>query len=93
MKNKLMKMMPMASCKKASRLMSASMNRRLSLLETINLKMHLFMCGTCRQILKQLYGLRQLLRAYREHIMIKKTSSPRLSPSAKNKLQNLLSSQ
>ena len=90
--NSLMKMMPMASCKEASRLMSEGMNRRLSLLETMSLETHLFMCGTCRQVLKQMKGLRLLLRAYREHIALRRTSSPRLSQLAKNRLkQNLLS--
>ena len=92
MNNKLMKMMPMASCKEASRLMSAGMNRRLSLLETLGLKMHLLMCGTCRQVLKQMKGLRLLLRTYREYIAFKKISSPRLSQIAKDRLQRNLSS-
>ena len=88
-----MKMMPMASCKEASRLMSEGMNRRLTLLEILVLKIHLLMCGACRQVLKQINGLRLLLRAYRDYITLRKTSSPRLSLSSKSKLQQIISNQ
>ena len=93
MNNKLIKMMPMTSCKEASQLMSEGMNRRLTLLENLALKMHLLMCGACRQVLKQIKGLRQLLHAYRDYITLKEISTPRLSLSTKNKLQQILSNQ
>lgn len=93
MNERLMKMMPMISCKKASRLMSEGMDRRLSLKETINLKMHLLMCGACTQVLKQLKGLRRLLRAYRDHLILKSSNSPHLNQVVKNQIkQKLLNS-
>jgi hypothetical protein len=91
MNNKLMKMMPMISCKKASQLMSDGLNRRLSFKETIDLKMHLLMCGACKQVLKQLKGLRKLMRAYRNYPLFKSSISPRLTQITKDKIkQNLL---
>jgi len=90
MNDRLMKMMPMISCKKASRLMSEGMDRRLSIKEMMRLKVHLMMCGACIQVLKQLKGLRRLLRAYRKHLLIKSTSFPRLSQSAKDKIKQVI---
>lgn len=90
MNERLMKMMPMISCKKASRLMSEGMDRRLSFKEVIDLKMHLLMCGACAQILKQLKGLRRLIRAYRNHLLLNLTKSPRLSQTFKDKIKQIL---
>ena len=73
--------------------MSDRMNRRLSWAESIGLQMHLFMCGACKNVLKQLKGLRQLFRAYRFFIEGNKSSSSSLSLSAKNKLRQILSNQ
>ena len=90
MNNRLMKMMPMISCKKASRLMSEGMDQRLSVKEVINLKMHLFFCAACAQVLRQLKGLRRLMRAYRNHLMSKSDKSSSLSQRAKDKIKQTL---
>jgi len=86
-------MMPMISCKKASHLISEGMDRRLSVRESIGLKIHLLMCGACAQVLKQLKGLRRLLRAYHIHLQTKSISSPILSQTAKDKIKLVLISQ
>jgi hypothetical protein len=93
MNNRLMKMMPMISCKKASHLISEGMNRRLSLKESIGLKIHLLMCRACSQVLKQLKGLRRLLRAYHKYLINKSISSSGLSQLTKDKIKQVLSSQ
>ena len=90
MKNSLMKIMPMISCKKASQLMSEGMNRRLSMSETIGLRMHLFMCGTCKQVLKQFQTLRILLHSYRQYLLSKSLKSAVLSQQTKNKMKEKL---
>lgn len=90
MNDRLMKMMPMISCKKASHLISEGMDRRLSVGESIGLKIHLLMCGACAQILKQLKGLRKLLRAYRNHLMSKSNKSSSLSKETKHKIKEIL---
>ncbi len=89
MNSALMKMMPMISCKKASRLMSEGMDRRLSVNETLNLKMHLFFCAACKQVLKQLKGLRRLLRTYRDYLISKSTTSS-LNKKTKDKIKDTL---
>jgi len=61
---KMMKMMPMISCREASRLMSEKIDRRLGLSERFFLGLHLAMCKGCSMISKQITGLRKLIRAY-----------------------------
>jgi len=93
MNNAMIKMMPMISCKKASRLMSEGMDRSLSFKETLSLNMHLLFCTACKQVLKQLKGLRRLMRAYRSHLISKSTKSSSLSQKTKDKIkQNLINS-
>lgn len=72
--------------------MSEGMNRRLTIRESINLKIHLFMCSACKTVLKQFYDIRKLLRAFRKHIQSQSSQSPRLSQEAKNKIKNSLAS-
>ena len=43
-------------------LMSESMERRLRLRESVELKLHLLVCAWCARYLKQLTFLRRLLR-------------------------------
>jgi hypothetical protein len=62
----LMKMMPMISCREASRLMSEKMDRHLGLPERLSLRLHLVMCKGCTLIARQITGLRNLFRAYRK---------------------------
>lgn len=92
MKNSLMKMIPMISCQKASHLISEGMDRPLTLKETISLKMHLIMCKACTQVLKQLKGIRILIRAYRKYLFSKSTPSAILNQSTKNKIKKAIAS-
>lgn len=50
----VLKQVFMISCKKASELISKSMDEPLSVPEQITLKMHLFLCEFCEQFRKQL---------------------------------------
>ncbi|NHR08138.1 zf-HC2 domain-containing protein [Chromobacterium haemolyticum] len=45
------------SCRQASRLISASQDRPLSQWEYVRLRVHLFMCGNCRNFSQQLKQL------------------------------------
>ena len=47
------------SCKEASRLLSQSMDRELSLGEQARLRLHLALCDACRNFNRQLTQLRQ----------------------------------
>ena len=50
------------NCRAASRLISAGLDRPLSMGELLKLKMHLALCGNCRQFSQQLGMLRDAAR-------------------------------
>ncbi|AXE32326.1 hypothetical protein DK842_21860 [Chromobacterium phragmitis] len=50
------------NCRAASRLISAGLDRPLSATEHVRLRMHLFLCGNCRQFSQQLGALREAAR-------------------------------
>ncbi|MCD4500900.1 zf-HC2 domain-containing protein [Chromobacterium vaccinii] len=50
------------SCRAASRLISIGMDRPLGMGELLKLKMHLALCGNCRQFSRQLDALRDAAR-------------------------------
>ncbi len=58
----------MMSCKEVSRLLSASMERKLSLWERLGLWFHLSMCKLCRGFSKDLQLLREAARRHAENI-------------------------
>ncbi len=58
----------MMSCKQVSRLLSASMERKLSLWERIGLWFHLSMCKLCKGFSKDLEQLREAARRHAENI-------------------------
>ena len=57
----------MMSCKEVSRLLSASMERKLSLWERIGLSFHLSMCKLCKGFSKDLQQLREAARRHAEN--------------------------
>lgn len=54
----------MLNCQKATRLISESQERRLSVQENLTLKMHLMMCTGCKNFSLQVPFLSQAMRAY-----------------------------
>jgi hypothetical protein len=52
----------MLTCKDASKLISEAQDRKLGLRERIGLRLHLWMCKSCRLFEKQLCQLRQALQ-------------------------------
>lgn len=60
----LLNLLPIVSCQEATRLASLRMERRLSLKESFDLKLHLAVCSLCVAFTKQVQGLRSLLRQY-----------------------------
>ncbi len=54
----------MLNCKKATLLLSESLERPLSLKERIPLGMHVAMCSGCGNFGRQLHALRRIARAY-----------------------------
>ncbi len=62
--------MKMLTCKDASHLISESQERPLGLWEHWGLKMHLWMCVSCRRFEQQLSLLRRALRTLGRHVEI-----------------------
>ena len=85
---KMMKMMPMISCREASRLMSEKMDRGLGLAERLSLGLHLAMCRGCSLIAQQITGLRKLLRKYLK--TVSKRNQPQLTPEQKDRIKQKL---
>ena len=54
----------MMNCREASHLISQSRERRLPLLLRLQLRLHLLMCGACRQFALQLRLLRRMAGRY-----------------------------
>jgi hypothetical protein len=54
----------MLNCQAATRLLSESQERKLTLKETMALKLHTLMCKGCRNFGKHLQVLRTLARSY-----------------------------
>ncbi len=52
----------MLSCKDASHLISEGQDRKLGLWERMGLRLHLWMCDSCRLFEKQMGQMRQALR-------------------------------
>ncbi len=62
--NKLLNLLPIVSCQEATRLSSLAMERKLSIKETFDLKLHWTVCSLCVQFSKQINAMRNLLRNY-----------------------------
>ena len=58
----------MISCKKATELASNSLDRKLSLMQRIKLKLHLFICHTCRNYVRQISFIRKAAPELDQHL-------------------------
>ena len=58
----------MLSCKEATRLMSQSMERPLTLGERLSLRLHLVICIGCRRAERQFRFLRDACAGWRRHL-------------------------
>jgi len=52
----------MIKCKEASWLISASLDRALTMAEQVRLSMHLMLCGNCKNFSRQMAQLRAIAR-------------------------------
>lgn len=78
----------MLTCKKASQLLSQSLDRRLNWRERCSLKLHLMLCDVCTRFAKQLKLLRNVIKQ-----MITATESDeqiQLSQLARERITNVL---
>ena len=56
------------SCRKATNLISLSMDRPLTRGERVSLRCHLVICGACRSYRRQLRALRYFVSRYAERV-------------------------
>jgi len=83
-----------SSCKKATVLMSKSMEQSLSIQEQTALHAHLAICKTCCFCFKQLKSLQTTLGHYKEAIFLSPPSGQKkLSDDARQRIKNHLKSQ
>lgn len=78
----------MLDCKHASRLISQSMDRRLSFAERMGLRFHLLLCDACSNFFRQVGLLRSTVRR-----MVQQTENDdaiRLSEPARERISNKL---
>ncbi len=75
----------MLSCKKASFLISESLDRRLNAYERVSLRFHLVICGICRKFQRSMHTLQNEGRTWHEEIDCIQVSE-KLSPEAKQKI-------
>jgi hypothetical protein len=54
----------MLTCKEVSMLVSHSLDRRLSLVEWVGLRIHLFLCDGCRHFREQMAIIRRACQRY-----------------------------
>ena len=79
------------SCDEATRLTSAAMDRRLSAVERVGLRLHYLSCRFCRRYRRQLSLLRQLLRRRDAHIAAEAAiPAATLPPDAKERIRRAL---
>lgn len=79
------------SCKQAARLQSEQMDRKLSLLERIGLRAHLFLCKWCRRYGEQLNFLRSAAHQCEDHNTPEAPAT--LSPEARERIKQRLKSE
>ena len=78
-------------CKTITWTLGESLDRKLSLRERIQMRLHLFTCAACARYLKQIEFLREAVQAQNEKL-IEEDSSVNLSFAAKERLKNALKS-
>ena len=79
------------TCKELAPIMSQSLERKLSLREKIQLKLHIYTCDWCRYYLKQLYMIRKALQLKAQSEINDETqTTPSLSNDARERLKEKL---
>ncbi len=83
----------MMSCKEVSRLLSESMERKLSFWERIGLWFHLSMCKLCKGFSKDLQQLREAARRHAQDVESDATDpDAALSPESRERMKRALES-
>lgn len=82
-------------CKATARTLSESIDRKLTLRERFVTRLHIFTCEACGRYIKQITFLSEAVRAHGDETApdTDKFASARLSPSAKDRIKDLLKTQ
>lgn len=80
------------NCKNLTPLFSESLDRKLSVREKIELKLHLFTCESCVRYVHQIKFLREALQNHAGQIDDQSLLEKRLSPAAKERIKKTLRS-
>ena len=81
--------MMIMSCKKAAKIASDSLERRLTFRERVGLVMHTWMCRACTLYTKQLRTIKQVARKYADEEARASISSEKpLPPEAKERIKH-----
>ena len=93
-KAKLKKWLSMKTedCKKVSPLFSYALDRRLSLLEKLRVRLHLYTCGACLNYVSNLKFMHEVFHAQEENLENEKLHAS-LSPEAKERIKEKLRTQ
>jgi len=76
------------SCKQAARLVSISVERRLTIREFFSMRLHLWMCKTCTRYRNQIRALRKIFLRHEEVLENMPASDGEcLDPKAKEKIR------
>ncbi|MBD3333202.1 zf-HC2 domain-containing protein [candidate division GN15 bacterium] len=78
------------SCEEVGQMVSESLDRRLSLPERIQVKLHLAMCALCRRYASQLVFLHKALHRHAEDAEARKEPDRELPDSVRQHLQDLV---
>ena len=81
----------MLKCQDASRLQSQSQDRRLTLREKMGLRLHLWICDSCREFSRQLQLIRGACRRIQESEQMDVSTAELSSQAKANILQKLTS--
>jgi hypothetical protein len=81
--------MTMLTCKDASRLISERQERSLRTGELWALRLHLWLCASCRRFARQLGLLRRVLRTLARR-MATDVDGPELAPEARERIRKVL---
>jgi hypothetical protein len=78
------------TCPEVTRILSQGMDKELSLMMRLKLRVHYLMCSFCERYMKQLHYIREVSREFPEKIGEVSTAS--LSSDAKDRLKAALAS-
>jgi len=79
-------------CKSVSPLFSYAMDRKLSLIERLRVRLHLYTCGACLNYISNLKFMREIFHAQEECLENDKLHTT-LSPEAKERIKEKLRTQ